>query len=93
LWGTPEHLNLGPFQSVAFVHETYLRLIHLEGPQWQNRANFSGVTAQLMRHIDAVRSLVDGPFSADPVPLAKLTFLQSRTRTGCGGMAVFFGQR
>jgi len=26
-------------QSVALVHEAYVRLVHLESPQWQNRAD------------------------------------------------------
>ena len=91
MWDTPEHLNLGPFQSAPLVHEDYLRLIPLQGSQWQNRAHFSGIAAQRMRHIDAVHSMLDGPFSADPVRLAKVTFLQSRTRTGCGNMVILFG--
>lgn len=38
-------------QSRALVHEAYLRLLRDESPQWQNRAHFFGVAAQLMRHI------------------------------------------
>ncbi len=38
-------------QSAALVHEAYLRLVHQGPPQWQNRAHFFGVAAQLMRHI------------------------------------------
>jgi RNA polymerase sigma factor (TIGR02999 family) len=38
-------------QSAALVHEAYLRLVDQELPQWQNRAHFFGVAAQLMRHI------------------------------------------
>jgi hypothetical protein len=91
LWTTPEHLNLGPFQCVPLVHEDYLGLIHLKRSQWQNRAHFSGVAAQLMIRIDSVRSLLDGTFSADPERLAKHTFLRSRNRTGCGNMAILFG--
>lgn len=43
----PDHT----LQSAALVHEAYLRLVHQEPPQWQNRAHFFGVAAQLMRHI------------------------------------------
>lgn len=43
----PDHT----LQSAALVHEAYLRLIRQEQPQWQNRAHFFGVAAQLMRHI------------------------------------------
>jgi len=79
-------------QSVAFAHKAYLRLIHLEGPQRQYRAHSYGAAAQLRRHLDAVCTLLGGPFSADPVRMAKLTFLRSRTRTGCGSMAILFGR-
>jgi RNA polymerase sigma factor (TIGR02999 family) len=43
----PDHT----LQSGALVHEAYLRLLHEKTPQWQNRAHFFGVAAQLMRHI------------------------------------------
>ena len=38
-------------QSTALVHEAYQRLIHLQDMNWQNRAHFFGVSAQLMRRI------------------------------------------
>jgi RNA polymerase sigma factor (TIGR02999 family) len=43
----PDHT----LQSAALVNEAYLRLIRQDHPQWQNRAHFFGVAAQLMRHI------------------------------------------
>lgn len=43
----PDHT----LQSAALVNEAYLRLARLPAPQWQNRAHFFGVAAQLMRHI------------------------------------------
>ena len=43
----PDHT----LQSAALVNEAYLRLVRQEAPQWQNRAHFFGVAAQLMRHI------------------------------------------
>ena len=43
----PDHT----LQSAALVNEAYLRLVRQETPQWQNRAHFLGVAAQLMRHI------------------------------------------
>src|SRR5215469_3452109 len=39
------------FQSAALVNEAYLRLARQNLPQWQNRAHFFGVAAQVMRHI------------------------------------------
>src|SRR5262245_1127374 len=41
-------------QTTALVNEAYLRLIDASQVQWQNRAHFFGVSAQLMR-----RMLVD----------------------------------
>jgi len=38
-------------QSTALVNEAYVRLIGQNLPQWQNRAHFFGVAAQLMRQI------------------------------------------
>jgi RNA polymerase sigma factor (TIGR02999 family) len=43
----PDHT----LQSAALVNEAYLRLTRQKAPQWQNRAHFFGVAAQLMRHI------------------------------------------
>ncbi len=38
-------------QSTALVNEAYLRLAGQNPPQWQNRAHFFAVAAQLMRQI------------------------------------------
>ena len=38
-------------QATALVNEAYLRLIDWENVQWQNRAHFFAVSAQLMRRI------------------------------------------
>jgi RNA polymerase sigma factor (TIGR02999 family) len=38
-------------QTTALVHEAYLRLVDQTHPNWQNRAHFFGVAAQLMRRI------------------------------------------
>ena len=38
-------------ESAALVHEAYVRLIGSSSPDWQNRAHFFGVAAQLMREI------------------------------------------
>jgi RNA polymerase sigma factor (TIGR02999 family) len=43
----PDHT----LQSTALVHEAYLRLAGQDLPQWQNRAHFFAVAAQLMRQI------------------------------------------
>ncbi len=38
-------------QPTAVVHEAYLRLVGMDRLDWQNRAQFLGVAAQLMRRI------------------------------------------
>jgi RNA polymerase sigma-70 factor (ECF subfamily) len=38
-------------QATALVNEAYLRLIEWKSVQWQNRAHFLGVSAQLMRRV------------------------------------------
>jgi RNA polymerase sigma factor (TIGR02999 family) len=45
-------------QATALVNEAYLRLVDVKEVNWQNRAHFFGVSAQLMRHIlvDLARS-------------------------------------
>jgi RNA polymerase sigma factor (TIGR02999 family) len=43
----PDHT----LQPTALVHEAYLRLVDQSRVEWQNRAHFLGVAAQLMRRI------------------------------------------
>lgn len=43
----PDHT----LQPTALVHEAYLRLADKRRPQWQDRAHFYAVAAQLMRRI------------------------------------------
>src|SRR5271166_5984015 len=38
-------------QTIALVNEAYMRLVDYKGMQWQNRAHFFAVSAQLMRRI------------------------------------------
>jgi RNA polymerase sigma-70 factor (ECF subfamily) len=47
-----------PLQTTALINEAYIRLIGWKNAQWQNRAHFFGVSAQLMRRIlvDAARA-------------------------------------
>ena len=52
----PDHT----LQPTALVHEAYLRLIDQKNVQWQNRAHFFGVAAQMIRRI-----LVDHARGAD----------------------------
>jgi RNA polymerase sigma-70 factor (ECF subfamily) len=38
-------------QATALVHEAYLKLVQHPSADWQNRAHFFGIAAQVMRHI------------------------------------------
>jgi RNA polymerase sigma-70 factor (ECF subfamily) len=38
-------------QTTALVHEAYLKLIDIEKVDWQHRAHFFAISAQVMRHI------------------------------------------
>jgi len=38
-------------QTTALVHEAYLKLIDVSNVDWQHRAHFFAVSAQIMRHI------------------------------------------
>jgi RNA polymerase sigma factor (TIGR02999 family) len=38
-------------QTTALIHEAYIRLIDQKNVEWQNRAQFFGIAAQLMRRI------------------------------------------
>jgi len=38
-------------QTTALIHEAYLRLVDQKNVQWQNRAQFFGIAAHLMRRI------------------------------------------
>ena len=46
-----------PLQTTALINEAYIRLIEWKNVQWQNRAHFFAVAAQMMRRIlvDAAR--------------------------------------
>ena len=50
-----QHLNRErpghTLQTTDLVHEAYLKLVNQKGTQWQNRAQFFGIAAQLMRRI------------------------------------------
>ena len=38
-------------QTTALINEAYLRLVDQQGVEWQDRAHFFAVAAQIMRHI------------------------------------------
>jgi RNA polymerase sigma factor (TIGR02999 family) len=43
----PDHT----LQSTALVNEVYLRLVGMNGPQWEGRTHFFGIAARMMRQI------------------------------------------
>jgi RNA polymerase sigma factor (TIGR02999 family) len=43
----PDHT----LQATALVHEAFVRLIDQREKEWQNRAHFFGVAAQVMRRV------------------------------------------
>jgi RNA polymerase sigma factor (TIGR02999 family) len=45
-------------QATALVHEAYLRLVEVKQVRWENRAQFFGLAARVMRHVlvDAARA-------------------------------------
>ena len=59
-------------QPTALVHEAYLRLAGQNRAGWQNRAQFMGVAAQIMRRIlvDYARQRVTAKRGGGDVPLA-----------------------
>jgi len=54
-------------QTTALVHEAYLRLIDVHNVEWEHRAHFFAVAAQIMRHIllDAARKRVTAKRGGD----------------------------
>src|SRR5438552_113767 len=40
-----------PLETAALVNEAYMRLVDWKDVQWQNRAHFFAVSAQMMRRI------------------------------------------
>ena len=61
-----------PLQTTALVNEAYLRLVEVKKVNWQNRAHFFGVSAQLMRRIlvDLARSRHSLKRGGDAYPLS-----------------------
>ena len=76
---SPEHT----LQTSALINEAYLRLVDQQAVEWNDRAHFFAVAAQVMRHIliDHARSHLYGKrgAGAQHVPLDDVTvFLQER---------------
>jgi RNA polymerase sigma factor (TIGR02999 family) len=63
-------------QPTALVHEAYLRLVEQEHADWQDRAHFLGVAAQVMRRIlvDYARARQTAKRAGVLVPMELLGF-------------------
>jgi RNA polymerase sigma factor (TIGR02999 family) len=65
--------NEHTLQATALVHEAYLKLVEQRSTDWQSRAHFFGIAAQLMRRIliDHARGHLRGKRGGGqrPVPL------------------------
>ena len=59
-------------QTTALVHEAYLRLIGQRDVEWQSRAHFFGVAAQMMRRI--LTDHADHPSAVDDLALVTNLF-------------------
>ena len=59
----------GTLQATALVHEVYLRLVDVTNVEWQGRAQFFAIAAQIMRRVlvDAARRR--GSRRRDGIPL------------------------
>jgi RNA polymerase sigma-70 factor (ECF subfamily) len=71
-------------QTTALINEVYLRLAHFQQISWQNRTQFYGICAQLMRRIlvDFARSRHSGKRGGDVchLPLDEALIVSSEPR-------------
>ena len=78
---SPEHT----LQTSALINEAYLRLVDQQAVEWQDRAHFFAVAAQVMRHIliDHARSHLYGKrgAGAQHVPLDQVTVVSRERAT------------
>ena len=59
----------GTLQATALVHEVYLRLVDVANVEWQARAQFFAIAAQMMRRILVDSARKRGSRRRDGVPL------------------------
>jgi len=66
-------------QPTALVHEAYFRLVEQRNVDWQNRAHFFGVAAQVMRRVlvDHARRQTARKRGANPQPVALENIIDS----------------
>ena len=69
-------------QTSALINEAYLKLVYQQNVQWQNRAHFFAMAAQVMRHIlvdhARTRNYAKRGGGASKLPLDEATALTER---------------
>jgi hypothetical protein len=73
-------------QTTALINEAYLKLVNQAQTDWQNRAQFLGVAARLMRHTRPLRSCarcIPERREMRPVEL-RIPRISGRLRPPCG---------
>ena len=65
-------------QTTALVHEAYLKLIDVDNVDWQHRAHFFAVSAQIMRRIAPTRIAII--LLSDSAPRRSATSICSSNR-------------
>ena len=77
-------------QPTALVHEAYFKLIAQEDARWQNRAQFFGVAAQLMRRIlvDHARTRVAAKRGGGVTPMTLIDVADASSPRGVDVIAL-----
>ena len=84
----PDHT----LQTTALVHEAYLRLVDQKSMNWQNRAQFFGIAAQMMRRI-LINHANDRQAKKRQGYATKVSLDQERTRVSLDEAISFFERR
>ena len=84
----PDHT----LQTTALVHEAYLRLVDQKSVNWQNRAQFFGIAAQMMRRI-LINHANDRQAKKRQGYATKVSLDQERTRVSLDEAISFFERR
>lgn len=84
----PDHT----LQTTALVHEAYLRLVDQKSVNWQNRAQFFGIAAQMMRRI-LINHANDRQAKKRQGYATKVSLDQERTRVSLDEAVSFFERR
>ena len=84
----PDHT----LQTTALVHEAYLRLVDQKSVNWQNRAQFFGIAAQMMRRI-LINHANDRQAQKRQGYATKVSLDQERTKVSLDEAVSFFERR